>query len=359
MAAIHQFVAGFARGDAISSEALVLRDLFRSWGFDSDIFCEVRRILPELRKTTRDAAAYPADCRPDDIVLLHLSIGSPVNDIFRGLRCRKALLYHNVTPPRYFEILQPEIAANLARGLRDVRALAGAAEVNLADSGFNARELEPYGYRDVRVLPLVLDLDKLTAAPDRGVLRALGDGKVNVLFVGRCVPNKKLEDLLSAFAVFQRTVEPHSRLIHAGSFAGTEAYHHLLVATAREWHLREVWFKGSVSQAQLNAYYAGAHLFLSMSEHEGFCIPLIESIVHDVPVLAYGAAAVPETLDGSGVLFEEKNYPLIAELMGRLVHDQSLRAAVLRGQRARLARYRQRDLGRELREHLAPLLPRA
>ena len=183
----------------------------------------------------------------------------------------------------------------------------------MADSAFNAREIEAMGHPRAGVLPLVLDFKALRSAPDRRVLRQYRDGLVNVLFVGRCAPNKKIEDLLNAFYYFQRYVQPASRFIHVGSFAGLEQYHALLLARARELQLQHVDLVGTVSQAELNAFYDVSRLFLCLSDHEGFCIPLIEAMTHRLPVLAYAAGAVPETLDGAGVLFREKRFDLIAE----------------------------------------------
>ncbi len=356
MSAIHQFVAGFSRGDAISNEALVMRDLFRSWGYESHIYAEARRILPELRSEARDVCDYPKQAQPGDVVLLHLSIGSIVNDVFAGCNGRKVILYHNVTPPEYLQGVQEEVAANLARGREQMKQLAGTADVVLADSRFNARELEALGYGEVRVLPLVLDLQKLRGRSDRRLLRTFGDGLVNVLFVGRCVPNKRLEDLLAAFYYFQKFVEPASRFIHAGSYAGLERYYAYLLTYARELKLENVVFTGSIRQEELNACYRSAHLFLCMSEHEGFCIPVIESMALEVPVLAYEAAAVPETMGGAGVLFTEKRFDLVAEMMGRLTGDTAFREAVLKGQRERIARYEHRDPSVELRDLLKPVL---
>jgi glycosyltransferase involved in cell wall biosynthesis len=356
MSAIHQLVAGFANGDAISNEALVLRQIFRSWGFASEIFCETRLILPELRRDARDLATLPAALQPGDIALLHLSIGSPANELFRQLRCRKALLYHNITPPEYFRGVQEQIAMQLALGREQARALAGVAEVNLADSAFNAAELEALGYGCPGVFPLYLDFERLRAAPDRAILAKYDDGLVNILFVGRGAPNKSLDDILAAFYYFQKYVEPQSRLIHVGSYTGLESYQALLLTRVHDWQLANIELTGSIPQGQLNACYQSAHVFLSMSEHEGFCIPLIEAMVHDVPVLAFAAGAVPETLGGAGVLFKEKRFDLVAEMLGRLVRDTSLRDAVLARQRERLDLYENRDLETELRAHLAPLL---
>jgi glycosyltransferase involved in cell wall biosynthesis len=359
MPAIHQLLAGFSRGDAISNEALVLRRLFRSWGHESEILCEPSHTHPDLRREALDPASRPPSAWPAaDVALLHLSIGSSTNERFAALPCRKALLYHNVTPSHYFARVNKRVAWELDLGRRQVAALAGVAEVNLADSRFNARELEEAGYRDVKVLPLVLDLASLRGRRDGRLFRSLSDGRRNILFVGRGVPNKRIEDLIAAFAAFKRGVDREARLIHVGSYVGSERYRAMLLLYARQLGVGDVQFAGAVSQAALNAYYAAAHLFLCMSEHEGFCIPVVESLVHRVPVLAFAAGAVPETLEGAGVLFREKDYAALAEMMGRLCSDAALRAGVLRAQDERLARYEARDLAAELRDLLSPVLPR-
>jgi len=333
-----------------------MRGLFRSWGFQSEIYCERRRILPELRPEARDLDDLAQDCRPDDIAFLHLSIGSRANEVFAKISGRKVLLYHNITPPEYFSLIQPATAAELARGRAQAAALAGVAEVTLADSAFNAGELAAWGYPPAAVFPLFLDFAKLAGAPDRSILRRFGDGKTNILFVGRCAPNKKIEDVIAAFACYQKGVDRNSRLILAGSFAGTERYQRLLLSLVRDLHLEEVVFTGSIPQGQLNACYRSARVFLCMSEHEGFCIPLVEALAHRVPVLAHAAAAVPETLGGAGILFHEKRFEPVAEMMALLAAEGELRRAVLARQEVRLAAFRSRDLAGELRQHLTPVL---
>jgi len=355
--AIHQYVAGFRQGDAISHAATVMRRHFRAWGHESAIICEARRTAPQVRHEIRDLADVVAAARPGDLAILHLSIGTPVNLAFAALPCRKAVLYHNITPPHYFRFCNPALAGELQTGRQQAAALAGVAEVALADSAYNAGELRELGYRDVRVLPLVIDIEAFSPRQAEPALRRrLDDGVRNVLFVGRCVPNKKLEDLLTVMHYLQRHVEPTARLVHVGSHDGAEAYYSLLVARARALGLRDTRFLGTVPQAQLNACYATAHAFLCLSEHEGFCAPLIEAMLHGVPVLARRAAAVPETLDGAGVLFDAPDFPLIAETLGRVLHDPALRQGIVARQQTRLAAFRARDLDAELRAALAPLL---
>jgi len=354
--AIHQIVAGYQRGDAISNNAMLIRNILRGWGCASEIFCERNRTSPEQRHDARDLDSLAAACRPDDVAILHLSIGCRANLLFPGLPCRKVILYHNVTPPEYFAKLNPSIAANLAEGRRQVAALAGAAELNLADSDFNARELVAAGYRNTGVLPLMVDLRAAHQDVSPAFLDRFGDGVVNVLFVGRVVPNKRHDELLRVFHAFQHTVEPRSRLLVVGSYHGTEVYHTLLLGAVHTLELQRVVFTGTVSQAELNACYRSASLFLCMSEHEGFCAPLLEAMHHDLPVLAVASAAVPETMGGAGILFQDRNPALIAETMGQVVRDEALRNAIVQRQRRRLEAYLSRDLGSELKAALAPVL---
>jgi len=353
MRAIHQLVAGFTRGDAISNEARVLRDLFRKWGYSSKIYYERARVPPELRDEIRDAEQISKDLSAEDGVLLHLSIGSEVNRIFGGLRARRCIRYHNITPADYFRGIRESTAQVLATGREQAAALAGTAEINLAVSRYNAQELEAWGYSSPQVVPLLLDfIGEHAGRASRSLMRKYSDGQRNLLFVGRCAPNKRIEDVLASFAVYQRTVDPHSRLLLAGSVAGVERYHAMLLAQARETGLRQVEWLGCVRQDELVALYRCAHAFLCMSEHEGFCIPLLEAMFHDVPVTAYAAAAIPETMDGAGILFHEKRFDWIAETLRRVMEPGLVRESILEGQRKRIARYRARDLEAELRTAL-------
>ncbi len=354
--AIHQFAAGFTRGDAISSICLELQKIFRSWGCSSSIFAEASCIMPALRDQVGTVEAFTPSADGSDIVLLHLSIGSPVNLRFQQLPCRKAILYHNVTPASYMQFINARTAAHLEHGREQVKALAGCAGLNLADSRFNADELDQLGYHDVRVFPLPFNFAALESSVDHRFLKQMDDGLTTILFVGRCAPNKRIEHLLNLFATYQHTVNPDSRLIHVGAWQGTERYHALLTAQARELQLEHVLFTGMIPQEQLNACYRRADVFVCMSEHEGFCMPLIEAMVHHLPVMAFASSAIPETLDGSGVLLHRHDYPLAAELLHRLVHDQALRRAVLAGQDRRLERYRNREPAAELRRHFEPYL---
>lgn len=356
MPKIHQLVAGYSKGDAISNEARKIREVFRARGQGGDIFCELARTLPELRKDARDITTAAEIIAPEDVVILHLSIGSVVNDLFPALPGIKTIRYHNVTPAHYFRALNDHIANQLDKGRQQLNALAGAAVLNMADSGYNAEELLDAGYENVHVSPLLLELKRLTAPPNPEVMEKFSDGMLNLLFVGRCAPNKRLEDLLHAFYYVQKYVEPRSRLLHVGSFAGTEQYLAMLKAIAKDLGLKNVNFVGSVPEDHLCAYYEVSDVFLCMSEHEGFGIPLLEAMQADIPVLAYASAAVPETMGGAGLVFHEKLFDELAEWIVRAGRDLSLRNAILSSQQQRIRAYESYDTTARLLDLLSPWL---
>lgn len=355
MSAIHQLVAGYANGDAISNEARMLRITFRQWGYSSEIFCDPVSTTPTLRNDSRPLTELSKEITPQDTVLLHLSMGTDANRVFADLRCKKVLLYHNITPPHFFKAVNPRTARLLELGRRHMHELADCADINLADSHFNAAELMQAGYGNVNVFPLLLNLDTIQTPPDRKLMKNLA-GIRFMLFVGRCAPNKRIEDLVSLTEWTRSAVDPEIRFFHVGSWAGTEPYQALIRAMASNIGENAFVFAGAVTQAELSAYYHSASLFVSMSEHEGFCIPVIESMVQNLPVLAYSAGAVPETMDGAGVLFHSKKYDALAEMCGELIDNSSLRSSVINKQQERIERYRQLSLTDDLRKMLTPLL---
>lgn len=355
--AIHQLTAGCACRDAISNEAILFRKMFREWGYQSEIFSDPNNTARELKEDIQDIHTLQASVDREDIVLLHLSIGSVVNQVFKQLNCKKALLYHNITPDHYFQFTNPQTAAHLKQGREQAAELAGIADTNMAVSNFNAKELETFGYQDVKVLPIVIDTEMMTLPPNRKLVQRRRDGLLNVIFVGRCSPNKKIEDALRTFAWLQKNITPLCRFTHIGSKAGNERYYYMLLGMCKEWQLTNVEFVGSVSQADLHAYYKSADAFLCMSEHEGFCIPLLESMMHDVPIVAMADAAVPETMGQSGILLTERKCDIAAEAIYKLHQDPALRDAIIASQRDRLDRYRNRNLHEELRICLKDLIP--
>jgi glycosyltransferase involved in cell wall biosynthesis len=249
----------------------------------------------------------------------------------------KAIYYHNVSPSHFFEPYAPGAALNLAWGREELKLLAPHVQVAMANSAYSAGELEALGVEDVRVIPPYLP-PTLDAAPNpahAGWLRRSKRG-VDVLAVGRLVPHKGHLHLLRAFAALRAAVDPGARLFVVGSW-GPEAYMRAVFRLRERLGPEGVVFTGSVSEGSLAAHYQEADVFLSLSEHEGFGLPLVEAMRKALPVVAYAGGAVEETLDGSGVLLRTLDPPLVAEVIGRVASDETLRRHLVRRQHARVA----------------------
>ena len=343
---VHQVLATLGYGDAIGHEVLGIQRALRGAGFDSDIFVETadERVEP-LTRDYRTLLDAPAGER---LLLHHFSIGSKASRVAFALPDRMALIYHNITPPAYFVGVHDLLVELCFKGRRELAAYVPRCEIALGDSEFNRRELEAIGFPRTAVLPVVPDFSHLDRAADPFVVRGFDDDWVNVLFVGRVIPNKRIEDLVRIFHAYKTRFNPRSRLIVVGAHSGFETYLAMLHGLVRRLGVHDVHFTGHVSNAELIAYYGAADVFLCASEHEGFCVPLVEAFHMGVPVAAYAAAAVPATMDGGGVLYETKDPLHVAALIDAVAGDAALRERILEGQDAALQRLLARDFGATL-----------
>ncbi len=350
---INQLLAGFARDDAISNYARRLRRVFEGWGYRSRIFVDSPYLEPAL---AGEASPFGEEPDGEQILIYHFSIGSPATDYYLSAPGKRVVIYHNITPPEFFYPFSPEVAASLAAGRDQLTRLAGATDLALADSEYNRSELERAGFRESSVLPLQLDPSTLEAKPAKKILRRLGTGREHLLFVGRIAPNKKFEDLWRVFQHYTEHCRPGAKLVLVGKFKPTDGYYCYLRSLMNGPAFKNVVFLGLATQAEMIACYRRAGVFLSMSEHEGFGLPLLEAMFLGVPVLAYAAAAVPETMGGAGVLFSKKDFPAVAEMAALLVEDAALRRAVLEGQRRRIEKFGSVSTENTLRKLLSPWL---
>jgi glycosyltransferase involved in cell wall biosynthesis len=351
---VHQVLAALSYGDAIGNEALAIQGHLRRAGFRSDIFAE--GVHPRMSGLARPLWEYREVSSPETVCLFHFSIGSAAGRLVHHGPDRLVCIYHNITPADFFLGFHPHLAGLCYHGRRELAAFAPRAELGLGDSGFNRRELEAAGFRRTAVLPIVLDLEAYRRPASAVIRRLYADGRVNVLFVGRIIPNKKIEDLIRVFAVYQRWLEPRSRLLLVGDHRGHERYYDRLREMVQELRLDEVVFSGHVDDDELRAFYSAADVFLCLSEHEGFCVPLLEAMTFGIPVVAYDAGAVAETLRGGGVLLREKRPEAVAELVHLLRADPALRWSVLATQERTLREVRAIDFGALLMDRLSPVL---
>jgi glycosyltransferase involved in cell wall biosynthesis len=327
---IHQMLAALSYGDAIGNEALRIREILRSQGFDSEIYAE--SVHPEMAGKARKLWDYRTAASADNVLILHFSIGAGVSAFAYHLPDKILLVYHNITPARWFVPYHEHLAGLCYHGRRELAAFVGRASLALGDSVFNRTELEAVGFHPAGVLPLLLKPDQLAVPPSPTVLEMFDDEKTNFLFVGRIIPNKRFEDLVKVFFIYQKYIDPDSRLILVGESKGFERYFDALVRLIDDLKLEDVVLTGHVDTDDLAAYYQVADLFLCLSEHKGFCVPLIEAFRFGVPVMAFEAGAVPETLGGAGVLIREKRFEEIAEMAHLLVCDPDVRQKIVAGQ---------------------------
>ena len=347
---IHQLSVSAARGDAIGNEVIQIRDALRDAGHESDVFVEL--IDPRMASEVRPYAEYRDLASPDNVVLLHYSIGSRVSALARQVDDPLVLIYHNITPAAWFAPYSFSIARNCAAGRIELASMRERCRLGLGDSEYNRRELEELGYSPTGVLPLLLDLSALDRPADPLVLRRYGDDRPTWLFVGRVVPNKCFEDIIRAFAYYQRYVDHRARLLVVGEHRTFAPYYDALQALAERFDASDVHFTGHVTAAELNAYYGVADLFVCTSEHEGFCVPVFEAMYRQVPVLAFDAAALPYSTGSGVLLLQDKDPALIAETAALIDSDAELRDRLLRRQSRALERVGRRRVIETLFEHL-------
>jgi glycosyltransferase involved in cell wall biosynthesis len=338
---IHQVLATLGYGDAIGHEVLGIQRVLRRAGYQSEIFVETADY--RLESLTRDYRELIDHSDAENLILHHFSLGSKASRTAYALPDRMALIYHNITPPEYFVGVHRTLARQCFRGRRELQAYRDRCDLALGDSEFNRQDLESLGFPRSAVLPVVPDFSHLDREPNWLLAQDFDDDWTNVLFVGRVIANKKIEDVIRFFHTYHTFYNPRSRLLIVGTQSGFERYLaslHQLVATLGATHVH---FVGHVSDSELVAFYECADLFLCASEHEGFCVPLVESFYKQVPVLAYAATAVPATMDGAGVLFDDKDPVHVATLMDAILSDAALQDRIVEGQLAAVDRLRSQD----------------
>jgi L-malate glycosyltransferase len=339
---IHQVLATLGYGDAIGHEVLGIQRVLRQAGYESEVFVETADY--RLEPQTRDYREL-IDVSGDVLLLHHFSLGSKASRTAFALPHRMALVYHNITPPEYFVGVHRALARQCFRGRRELRAYASRSDLALADSEFNRQDLEELGFPRTAVLPVVPDFSHLDRPPNRLVARGFDDDWTNLLFVGRMIPNKKIEDVIRFFHAYHTFFNPRSRLLLVGAQSGFERYVASLHRLAAAVDADHVHFVGHVSDEELIALYEVADVFLCASEHEGFCVPIVEAFYEQVPVIAYAATAVPATMDGAGVLFDDKDPMHVAAIVDAVVSNASLQDAIVDGQIAAVERLRAKDFG--------------
>jgi len=348
---IHQILHGMYLTDAIANDAFEIQKVLRSFGYKSDIFANMDYVCLECKNRVYDYEKYKDYSSPNNILIYHYATYSVVTDFVLNLPDKIILRYHNVTPHSYFELFNSNLKAEMKKGKDDVLRLREKVVLTIAVSEFNSLDLKVLGFSKIFVLPIVIDFERFNQEYSKEVLNKFQDEFINVIFVGRIAPNKKYEDLLKIFYYFNE-INPNSRLILVGSYNFSIEYYHYLQNIIRFLDLSNVIFTGTVPLSELISYYKVSDLFLCMSEHEGFCIPIVEAMYFGIPIIAYNSTGIPYTLKGSGVLIYKKKFQETAELMDIVIKDESIREKIVKGQSERLKDFERENVAKHLIEYI-------
>lgn len=335
---VEQFLPSLHYGDAVGNSTLALHRFLLARGVKSRI------IAMNSDVSVADQAVMFGDYRLDSeaIKILHFAIPSPLTDFFLDLKGKKVLIYHNITPSRFFAGYSDSLVHMTNAGREQLKKLNGCFDLSIGDSSFNSDELSALGFANVQVFPLLVNLDDYGQEASRAYMTLLKNERKNIMFAGRISPNKKIEDLIKVVFFYKKYISPAVRLIVAGNTLSLPKYYLAVQDLASRFHLtaEDVFFTGHLPMDEFLSVYRLADVFLSMSEHEGFCLPLLESCYFQVPVVAFDAGAVAETLGGAGILFRDKDSARVAGLVEEVLEKEPLRRRLQAQAAERISRYR-------------------
>lgn len=332
MMKVNQFHDGTAVGDAVTNQMLLLQELLQSEGYDSEIYAE--HIPSELSNRIISIKKYKGN--EENILLVHHSMGFDLYDKITQLPDTKVLIYHNITPEKFFT---DEFTRKYIRmGLQQAKDYKQYVKYVIADSNYNRKELYSMGHKNVDVMPIDISLSRFdNIKHDENIYNKYSETQ-NILFVGRIVPNKCQEDIVDAFNVYQKYFNENAKLILVGD-TGFDTYVKYLKNKCEIYGISDkVDFLGKISENELKSCYEQADIFLCMSEHEGFGVPLLEAMKMGVPVISYDSSAISETMGGAGILLREKDSNFTAALIDEVLNDEKLYNAIVESQYKRLDR---------------------
>ena len=338
---VHQVLSGAGPVDAVTNQALRWRARFSGWGWGGgDVAVHID---PRMDGRVRPLGALrPA---PGDVVLLHFSAYAPKLASVLDGPARTLLLSHNVTPARWFWDQEPQVAVQCALGRRQLPEFAARADAVAGVSAFNAAELGSNV-----VIPILFDAGPL--GPPRAAAR--GGGPPTLLAVGRLTPHTRQDELIRVLALLRRHRLPDARLVLVGEPL-TERYLGELRRLADALVPGAVEFTRGLGADELADRYRTADVLVSLSEHEGFCIPLLEAFALGVPVVARPSGGVPEVAAGAALLAEDRDPAVIAELIALAIEDAALREELRARGLARVTAYAPEATARRMRTVLENL----
>lgn len=332
---ILQIIGSYSYGDGMGNCVTYLSGLFDRYGINNLIAALSVDEKLVCEKVTEFSEVSDLEITDDTVIMYHFGSGSELNYRIEHMDCRKILVYHNVTPPEFFRGTDHNAMITCLWGKQDARETVGNYLHAIVLSEYSKRDLIGYGWDPdkVDVIPLISIEKNQVEDVDPKIIKRFKD-KRNILFVGRIARNKKYEDVLRVFSCYKENFDKDCNLILVGS-KSDRVYYQALRDYIQQEIIQDVFFFDHISDQALKAFYSCADVFLCMSEHEGFCLPIIEAMQNGVPVIAYAAAAIPDTMGDAGIQVETKDAKEISELIDRIIHDEKFRSEIIDIQYAR------------------------
>lgn len=333
---IAQLISTLSYGDAMGNDALMLKRIMQDRGLDTEIFAS--NIAPNMMNEALSINELP-NLRETDILIYQFGISDrKMLEKIKKTRCKKILYYQNITPETFFKNYSISSWENCLLAREELLEMKNIFDYCWSASLYSQKELLDIGYKcPLAVLPILIDYNDYNQHLGEDVLKKYAnDDWINIIFVGRIAPNKKQEDIIRIFAYYKKYINSKSRLILIGNYLGMERYYYALKEYVKLLNIKDVIFSGRISFNDILAYYNIADIFLCMTEHEGFCVPLIEAMYFDVPIVAFESTAVTETLGGAGVSVNTKDEAEVAAIIDYILSHPDIKNKVIKSQQKRL-----------------------
>ncbi len=334
-----QVVPTLLYGDGVGNAVLALDAALKNKGYKTAIYAE--NISPKVERHIAKPIEKIGDPNNEDILIYHFGCAFTWTKHLRDFKCKIIFAYHNITPPEFFKDYDIKVYADCKRGRQEISRLADIPDYCVTFSNFNKQDLLENGYKcKIDIVPALIQFSDYGKKCDAKFLEKLkADTAKKIIFTGRVCPHKKFEDVIASFYDYQKFFNKNSKLYLVGKYDEYGKYYFKLKEFVETLKLKNVFFTGHISFSQILSYYKAADLFLCQSEHEGFCVPLVEAMLFDVPIVAYDSSAVGETLGDGGILLQEKDPLLTASVMAQILEDELLRKKISENQKRRLENF--------------------
>lgn len=350
---IYQLVPSLAYGDAIGNEVIALHRVINDLGYKTKVLADYIDPRVNINGDIYNYKSFTSQLNKDDIVIYHKATGNHFSEEFKNYNCKKIMIYHNMTPPAFFSAFNKKIEKELERGIQQLHKLKGNVDYILADSEFNKLDLKTIGFDcEINVQPLIINFSDYDSEADKNIINKYKNKGTNILFTGRIAPNKKQEDIIKVFYYYKNYIDKDAKLFLVGSYNGTEKYYAKLKGFVKQLNLKDVYFTSHIPFKKILAYYKIADVFLCMSEHEGFCVPLLEAMYFDIPIVAFDSTAIPYTLGDSGVLLDSKDYIEFSEVIRKIHEDETYKNEIIIRQRENLSRFQENATAELFKQYL-------